>query len=545
MAAVAAAVVTLVTFAHLLLVPSVGQDPALGLLAVEQRLRGRALSITEVALADPEDVSRDLRTPITWWETPRAIPPGLTVVAPGSQAVVYPLRSAGLSLGASLRVVVLVAWLAGIAGWTLYFRSVMRHDELAWALVAAFALFRMSHASAYSYLGGETLLWAAYPFAAWASLHAVLTPRRRPLWSASAGGLTLVCLALKPSAAFLVAALAWWWLLLRARRKVTWGELVSFALGATAVVAIGHTLGLMPWHPFGAARNADLCSVDPVAAAMWASGGWLMGMSDLAAAVESAGRWLPPLVGRAGPAEFLWLSPRAIAGLSLTLAAAFVIWWLRAASPAADASERHVQARSLAAITIMVVAAGLLAMQLRGACVSFEGRHQQYGAFLALPLVVSALAVHLRSRARRARTAALLLAAVLIGVPASYGAAALLENVLVEMPRRAATVGDDGIRRDWLPPHVNARELERAFDRVVDRGRVLVLRNAVRATAFPDRRHFIAWDEPARHAPPAGLATILVGSETTVELAAFLPANLEWDTRELLADVRVLLSVEP
>src|SRR4029078_4278274 len=65
-----------------------------------------------------------------------------------------------------------------MTAWAVWFRASLREIGLLSWVIAAFALFRMSHASAFDYTGGETILWAVFPVVALINLHALSSQSR-------------------------------------------------------------------------------------------------------------------------------------------------------------------------------------------------------------------------------------------------------------------------------------------------------------------------------------------------------------------------------
>ncbi|HEU5321285.1 MAG TPA: hypothetical protein VFX28_10805, partial [Methylomirabilota bacterium] len=417
--AFAVAAVLGVGVAELRLSPAIEPDAAWGLAAAEQRLEGRNASLAAVTVVDAGadlGAGREVEHSISWW-------------APGQQGVAYALRRAGLPLGTAVKGIVLVSWLIGIAGWSLYFLLALADRALLPWVIGAFALFRMGHYSAYVYLGGETLLWGVFPWIALLNLWACHLPRRGAAVAAAlaAGALTVQLVVLKHSAALLVAALGLWWMVTALRtggerlRAAAW--LLGLGLGMAALSVSGILALLTGATP----ASAGYCSNPPLEVFAWALGGWLVALSDLAAATETLARNL----GAAAPSGLI----AALAGGLGALALAWLPSWWRAGSedrPWAPASRR------LALAVIAVVAGGVLGLQLRGACISFEGRHFQYGAFLALPHLAMAAREALASSRGPARSLGAMALAVLLGFPAAYGLTALVDKAWVCMPRRAA-----------------------------------------------------------------------------------------------------------
>lgn len=443
----AAAAVLGVGMAQLRLTPAVEPDAAWGLLASEQLLEGRTASLAAVTVAEAGgDLGRDTVHSISWW-------------APGQQMVAHALRQTGLPLGSTVKGMVLAAWALGIAGWALYFSLALKDRGLLPWLIGAFALFRMGHYSGYVYLGGETLLWGVFPWIALLNLWAAHLPRQAAGAAAAltAGILSVPLVVFKYSAALLVVALALWWLLTALRpggerwRAAAW--LAGAGLGVAALAATG-VLALMTGGATPAA--AGYCSNPRLEVAAWAFGGWLVGASDLAAAIETFAR-----LAFAAPAP-----STLIALLAGGLGIVGLVWLLSFLARTGEAGRPMTEgAWRLALATMAVTAGGLFVLQGRGACISFEGRHYQYGAFLALPLVATAARAALASRRWRTRAPGAAMAALLVGFPAVYGLTALVDKAWVRMPERAAAGGQDGLRRDWLPRGANAAELDAAVAR--------------------------------------------------------------------------------
>src|SRR5262245_38136859 len=118
--------------------PSISSDPAFGILAAEQRLSGGGNTLQQINTIDPQ-TWETRREAITWW-------------APGVQHVLYALRLTGLSLGASIRFLVMGCWLLGIWAWARWFGLTA---TAAWAPVVliAFSFFRASHYNGFTFLG--------------------------------------------------------------------------------------------------------------------------------------------------------------------------------------------------------------------------------------------------------------------------------------------------------------------------------------------------------------------------------------------------------
>jgi hypothetical protein len=464
----ACAVCVAVTGAVLTIVPALEPDAAWGVLASEQVLRGSSDSLLAVTVSAGPSGAPVSQT-ITWW-------------APGQQYMVHALRRAGLSPGTSIRTIVAFAWLAGVALWARYFLVVLGDSRSAALLIVAFVLFRMSHYSAFIYQGGETLLWALFPAVVLLNVAALDRTRVRPdgLAALGAGVAASVIVLVKYSAALLAGGIAVSWFVTGLRdskgvRAAAWW-IAGAGTGALAIAWAGLARALS-----GPTPATAYCVNEPVATVALGIMGPLMSASDAVAALETAMR----LTGKSAPSSALLI------GAALALAAVLAFWIV--SSPRAfhisfvDATAHRAAALLIATSVTGVVALGLIALRLRGGCISLEGRHQQYGAFLLLPFLVAGIRVTGRQLVPRA--AAVLCVVAFVGFPALYGAAALIDKRFVRWPALAAAVGPDGIRWDWAGPA--AGEVATAIS---DRGAdaLLVTTNAATAAAFPDHRLLIA-----------------------------------------------------
>jgi hypothetical protein len=169
-----------------------------------------------------------------------------------------------------------------------------------------------------------------------------------------------------------------------------------------------------------------------------------MGLTDMAAIVDSFLR----RSALGSETEYTVVAASAVLGLL------FIAWLIVSRRPiVADvtrAGSTPGHARRLAVAMAAVVAAGLFVLMMRGGCVSLEGRHQQYGAFLLMPLVADLFASEARSRRRAVRVLTIVCAAVLFGAPTIYGASALADKLLVRTPRLRSAIGPDGVRIDGV-----------------------------------------------------------------------------------------------
>jgi hypothetical protein len=178
--------------------------------------------------------------------------------------------------------------------------------------------------------------------------------------------------------------------------------------------------------------------------AIWSAGGWLPALTDSGALIES---FLRHVGRRIEPDEAAVASA---IGLNVLLVAWLFVSRRPIAAEAAGGRSWRAHAKRLAVATVCVVGVGLFVLTIRGGAVSMEGRHQQYGALLCIPLLADWFAGGVRGRGRTSRAIAMLCVVVFFGVPSLYGAAALADKALVRFPRLRAGIGPDGVRRDMF-----------------------------------------------------------------------------------------------
>lgn len=439
--------------------PSIGWDPWRGILAAEQKLSDPAQPLTTVVVANAADVNRPWSERIEWWP-------------PGQQMIVYAMRRAGWSLGASVKVLVIGSWAIGAFAWSAYFLLALGRRPLTGVVISLCLLHRASHASGFSYAGGEALLWAFFPVVALLYLWAWRRPSGR-IWAlalsgAMAGGLVVF----KYTAAILAVALAMDGLirvLRRQARPVSWfAWIAGCAIGASLWLISGADPRLID-TPAAALTHPNIAQV-----LSWNAAGPLMALSDvydLTATLHRVANLIPPFGTIVAPISIaltvVWLAWRTTRREDLAATASSL-------SPAGDA-------RTLAIVVCVTTSIVLTVLMLRGGIISFEGRHQQYGAFLVFPFFASAIVRSWKwttTSARRAPAIACGLAFFL--VPAAYGIVTLVHQSIVLMPRVRSGIGPTGVRIDWAATGAGARAFVQDIRSLPD------LSSALLVTSWPD-----------------------------------------------------------
>lgn len=463
-----------------------------GLLAVEQRLAGRGNSLNEIVVADARALERDAVVPISWW-------------APGQQYVVFALRSAGLAPAEALKLLVVSTWLAGLVGWSAFCWLVLGDTRVVAGVVTVLALHRASHAGAFEYSGGETLLWGVFPLVVLVNLRAFgARGPAAPGWALAAGTLSALLVALKYSGGLLGLGIGLVWLgsvVARDVRPATFAAYCGGALlGIAGVASLGmfellqHGTPATPWreHPIGVVIA-------------WSLFGPLAAMTD---GIDIATRAFRRL-GFGDP------SGMAIGAIVVSLGA-FVIAGavlVRRASLAWSPGGRlgSIGLRLAAGITV-TVSVGLAVLMLGGGIISWEARHHQYGAFLLMPFAAGALGAAMRQRSAAVRGWAVACLLVFFAVPSVYGGTILAARLV-----RAAADRDDDRQAASQGWPASAEALETVGEELSSLpDGTLVATPAIRAgLALSARRLLIvmesgSWDADRFHGRPAGGIALLL-----------------------------------
>jgi hypothetical protein len=492
---VAAAAIITVGLAVADMRPSPGLDPWRGLLASEQRLLGRTSSLSQMTVADPADLTRDHGVNISWWP-------------PGQQAVVYGLRRAGLSFGHSLKVLVVAAWLIGMAAWAACFSLSLKDTRMLPWLIAAFAFFRMSHTSAFVYTGGETILWAIFPAVAWLNLSALRASGAAAPWLALlAGAMSGGLVTIKYSGAILAlgCGAAWIWNTVcrdaAMTRCLAW--LTGAGLGgALAYAAISESLQ-------GATPASPLVTPNIAAVLAWTGAGPIMAVADVNDALTTVMKAL----GSAGPTD------GTVGWLALATGAIFLAWLIPSRAIVVSSVRNGAPARRFAwrlAVSVsLVTSIALAVLKLRGGIISWEGRHQQYSGFLLLPFLAEALIETIRTRRSWSRQAAVACLGLLIGLPVIYGAAALASKTLVRSAHLRDAFGSTGVPLRWSTRGEGAVAFARELSELPGFQSALLATPAQDiALTFPSHRLLLVmdrgdwWDRPYRGHPQGGVLLV-------------------------------------
>ena len=441
--------------------PSGVGDSGWGVLAAEQAARGLGGTPVAVRMADPNDLSRSVLSPITWW-------------APSYGWAPYIFRSMGMSMGEALRTTFLVAWALAVLGWVgVFHQSGLGGARLA-ALALVFVATRFVHSNAVTYEGGELLLLATFPWAVLLTLFAWRPAEKVDAagFSFSAGLILPVLYLVKYSAAIAAAAVILAWVLQTVRGGVSWKRLAIFALG----VGVGSLL-LDAWGNLGAigpswdraARWEGLWffSCLPLAPTdLDAFLSWLLMHPSHSVAygdlilVACGGILFLSLLGLAlaRPAEERGVIPVSSSPVEIGLREKLARAWLAFCGLTPP--------QMLALTLALAVPAVLAGMVVRGDAISVEMRHLRPATLPGLALVFGWLVDRSRIAGGLGRWVARGLLAGLFLVPLIYGTATLVDKTLFRAPSSRGLVGMCGVRLDDLTPGVSAAEFREDLQRL-------------------------------------------------------------------------------
>lgn len=130
---------------------TVNWDSARGILAAKQHSTGKSPNILRLVKADPSDLTKERIVPEVWR-------------APAYQALPYALYSIGLSWPDSLRVIILIFMIPGLASWGYYFNLIVSNKRMVGFLLFITLGYPGIVANVSEYQGGDLLLWAIAPF---------------------------------------------------------------------------------------------------------------------------------------------------------------------------------------------------------------------------------------------------------------------------------------------------------------------------------------------------------------------------------------------
>jgi len=382
-------------------------DPAQQLRAVQQRIAGESTSMNRWMHPDSRDVSRDAGEWIIWW-------------TPGTELFAYPLMRAGLTLGASVRVIAAVCLVLGSLGWVTWFSLFALPEWMVLTLAAAFPFVRYASNGLFLY-SAEMLVFASAPWLLIAT-RAFLARRRETSLVAdagaafAAGGLLGAAYWLKGSMAFLamgalvaIAVCEW----RRRGDRDRWLAIVAASAAGAAIPFLALT---------AINRIAGGGSTNQVTDAFrWTVPGWRTAL-DVAALpalqlADAGALWQYLLLHPSHPVvhDIAWLS-------LLGLPGGLMLLWLLCRPRLA--SEAAILARCVFFASLALLA-GIWTISV----VSHEWRHLASAAFAVLPLALAEAHGRWTRSVPLARTALAAAGLFYLCVPLAYGATSVVQKV--------------------------------------------------------------------------------------------------------------------
>jgi len=369
--------------------PSLFPDPARGFLV--ERAGAQGAPWNHYFEPSPEDISQDRSYFNAAW-------------SPGQNMVPAVLVRAGLSWGEAMRTVNIVASLAGLLGWFLLHRALGFDLTAALAAALLIAAARTFAFPFLTYIGGELLAFAAFPYLALAVLKVQGSP-----WLIAVAPVTMMAgFFFKHSLAIYMAG---WTAAVVAialgRRPRPAGRVVAAV--AVAAVLVG-TAWLIEWgyasRGWSAITYQPVWSGDPAA--------YLVAWAMPLLAATGIDHVLSRILDHPQSLQFdyrhsLWFL------IPTILASGWILWAAQRIGPLRETVRMAV----LATVAIVVVFSGLLVTG--SANELYLSRHYVIAGFVLLPILIQSLRLARSVAIRRAGAVCLL-------VPALYGVGSFASN---------------------------------------------------------------------------------------------------------------------
>lgn len=427
-------------------------DAAWQMRAAQQYARGDSPTPNTVVMPDARDLTRDHAEWISWW-------------APGTPMLAAPLLRAGLTLAGAVRLIAAICLLVGAAGWGRWIALFRPNRWVALGLAVALPWMRYAHNVLFSY-SAEALVFAAVPWmlvATYAAAHRwreAATPPGMPAMFAIGtllgGAYLLKYSALLPAAgalAYLAAraaarsrlAASSAWL---ARRKALGIARVRVALPTSVAAARVGALVLGAAIPIVGLSivNDRLGGTANLVTAGVASGQRLgLGLPELVAAVAN-----PALALTDAESLLSYVLRSPVHPLATDAAmrligvpGGLVLLWLALRKRPRRTEEQ------LAVVTFFASLAQMLVIWTVSKTVSLEARHLATPSIALLPMLVERGGSVVRRGSRVAATVLAGCAALYVGAPLAYGAAAAVGKVMRD---GGYVAGPSGVRNTLLAP---------------------------------------------------------------------------------------------
>jgi hypothetical protein len=340
-----------------------------------------------------------------------------------------------------------------------------------------------------------------------------------------AGSLTTLAIGVKYVAILFAAAIALSWLWALVRRTTTAAKTAAWFGGAALGCVIVANVLAFVLHgstPIAVKHQHVLAYV-----LTWSVAGPLLAISDVIEVVITALR------------RVNWWATEPSIGVLAVAATAVFLWWWRTTTATITRAKKPATARKhawrIASSVAVVVSGGLCALLLRGANISWEARHHQYGGFLLLPFLADRLWASFAEKERVRRAAAVTCALFFFVMPATYGAVGLADQVLRKTPAQRSAFGSTGVALWRADEGAGTMAFVRELNEMPQfRDGLLVTSEPTYALQFPQKRVLFVlndddWRNRRRYGRPAGGVAIV--------LPELVPENVVRLIRESFLDV--------
>jgi hypothetical protein len=410
-------------------------DLATYTLAGAQFDKGKSKNPHTLVAVDPKNISQLRQEPKTWW--PRSygsIPRTIRQVA----------VSCGfeLNIGQTMRLIVVVGWIAAMILWGLFFWQTTSATVLPW-LITVLMCARYSHANAYLFDGGEFLYWAVFPAVLLINLAAL---KKHISNNSMKGGSNTAAIALTMLAGFCAPCLvfckysaglsavafgvAWMWMVYR--KQIRTNQLFYWAVGAGIATAIVLSL---QWLPSG---NPAMTIDSPMqwTPILWGVGAWLFAMTDLGTLVNKFTVDILPAMGNHHDGSEGWLF----------LPFIFLVLLILRRENGKTNTVINPLGRQLAVIHLIGFTFVLVTMLVRGSAIHLDTRFLRPAAIAMMPWIIPCLVSRIRNGVTPSiQLSAAALTVVLVIAPCLYGVLSLMDKTL-----RMETSGPQGLRHSLL-----------------------------------------------------------------------------------------------
>ena len=384
-------------------------DIATYTLANAQYDAGQTKDPNVLVSVDPQNISLNKETKLTWWPRSYGSVPRAT-----KQFVGY--FGIDLNEGQTMRWIVKLGWLLAISLWTCFFWQSASRNALPW-LIAILMCARYSTANLFLFDGGEYFYWCVFPAVLLVNLAAIKnrSSNTSTIVLAMLAGFCAPCLVFCKYSAGLSAVafgIAWMWMVYR--KQIQANQLFYWAVGAGTATAIVFSL---QWLPSGNPTQIDSpMQWTPI---LWGLGAWLFAMTDLGTLVNKFTVDILPAMGNHHDGSEGWLF----------LPFIFLVLLILRRENGKTNTVINPLGRQLAVIHLIGFTLVLVAMLVRGSAIHMDTRFLRPAAIAMMPWIIPALASRVVDGITKSiRISAGVLVVLLVLVPCTYGVAAMWEK---------------------------------------------------------------------------------------------------------------------